>query len=62
MQNEQYTGNTINRDDGYYGQQTGVELQPPKNTYPGQRGGDTVYEAPQGPPPNKGYYGDGVIR
>jgi len=59
-QNYQYTGNTFNRDDGYYGQQSGVELQPPKNTYPGVRGGDQVYEAPQGPPTNK--YGDGIVR
>jgi hypothetical protein len=61
VQNQQYTGNTLNSNEGYYGQQSGVELQPPKNTYAG-RGGDPVYEAPQGPPPNKGYGYDGIIR
>lgn len=61
-QNYQYTGHTFNSNDGYYGQQSGVELQPPKNTYAGQPGGEPVYEAPQGPPPGKGGYGDGIIR
>jgi Chitin synthesis regulation, resistance to Congo red len=59
--NNQYTGNTF-RNDGYFGQQSGIELQPPKQTYT-PRGGDPVYEAPEGPPPNKGgYQNDGVIR
>lgn len=62
----QQTGTTFNSNDGYYGnhnnsygQQQGVELQPPQNAYHGQRGGDTVYEAPHGAPPSKG---DGIIR
>jgi len=54
--NNQYTGNTFNRDDGYYGQQNGVELQPPQSSYQPGRGGDPVYSAPQGPPPGKGTY------
>jgi len=61
-QHPQYTGNTFNNNEGYYGQQSGIEMQPPKNTYAPQRGGDPVYDAPQGPPPNKGGYGDGIIR
>jgi hypothetical protein len=45
---------------GYYGgQQTGVELQQPQNTFQNQRGGDSVYEPPAGPPPTKG---DGIVR
>jgi len=59
--NQQYTGNTFNSNEGYYGQQSGVEMQPPQNAYQPQRGGDPVYDAPQGPPPKKGQY-DGVIR
>lgn len=54
----QQTGNTYNGNEGYYappGQN--IELQQPQNTY--ARGGDNVYDAPQGPPPNKG---DGVVR
>jgi hypothetical protein len=43
---------------GYYGQQQGVELQQPQPTY--GRGGDDVYAPPSGPPPGKG--GDGIIR
>jgi hypothetical protein len=50
--NNQYTGNTFNSNDGYYGQQSGIELQPPKNAY-APRGGDPVYESPEGPPPKK---------
>src|SRR4051794_19782990 len=63
--NSQQTGNTFNSNEGYYGnqggygQQNGVELQPPSNVYSPQRGGEPVYEAPQGPPPGKG---DGIIR
>lgn len=63
QQNQQYTGNTFNSNEGYYGQQSGVELQQPQSAYQPQRGGDPVYAAPQGPPPGKGGYGnDGVIR
>lgn len=62
VQQEQYTGNTYHSNEGYYGQQSGIEMQPPKNTYHPQRGSEQVYEAPIGPPPNKGGYGDGIIR
>jgi len=59
----QATGTTFNSNDGYYGQtsygQPGYELQQPQSAYQPQRGGDAVYEAPQGPPPKKG---DGFIR
>jgi len=61
-QHPQYTGNTFNSNEGYYGQQSGVEMQPPRNTYAPPRGGEQVYEAPQGPPPHKGGYGDGIVR
>jgi len=63
----QYTGNTFNSNDGYYGnaynngyggQQGGIELQQPQHSYQ-PRGGEPVYEAPLGPPPGKG---DGIIR
>ncbi len=48
----QYTGNTFNANEGYYGQHNqGVELQQPANTY--NRGGDHGYEPPPGPPPSK---------
>ncbi|MCJ1309745.1 hypothetical protein MMC25_003406 [Agyrium rufum] len=47
---------------GYFGgeQQNGVELQQPNSSYQPQRGGDPVYGAPSGPPPEK--RGDGIIR
>lgn len=49
-----YYGNT-GSNQGYFGgqQQTGVELQPPQNTFQPQRGGDAVYEPPSGPPPKR---------
>jgi Chitin synthesis regulation, resistance to Congo red len=55
----QQTSNTFNSNEGYYGGHQGgygqnVELQPPQNAYYPQRGGDTVYEAPQGAPTGKG--------
>lgn len=50
MQN-QYTGNTFQSGDGYYGQQTGV--QQPKNVYGGPQNVGTEYAPPEGPPPNK---------
>jgi len=59
--NQQNTGNTFNNNDGYYGQQTGIELQQPQSAYAPQRGGDPVYDSPQGPPPSKGH-NDGFIR
>ncbi|KAI2467763.1 chitin synthesis regulation, resistance to congo red-domain-containing protein [Annulohypoxylon bovei var. microspora] len=51
MQN-QYTGTTFNRDEGYYGQHEGV-VQPPKNVYNNNEGGKTDYAPPEGPPPNR---------
>jgi len=55
----QHTGNTFNSNDGYYGgQQSGIELQHPQNTYQGNRN-ENVYNAPPGAPPHKG---DGFIR
>jgi len=54
----QYTGNTFDQNQGYYGgQQTGIELQSPAPAY--TQG--SSYAPPQGPPPNKARY-DGVIR
>ncbi|KAL9127834.1 MAG: hypothetical protein Q9217_003353, partial [Psora testacea] len=39
---------------GYFGgQQSGVELQQPNQAYQPQRGGDSVYAPPAGPPPGK---------
>lgn len=55
----QATGNTYNSNEGYYGQESGVELQTPQHAYVPQRGGDAVYAAPEGPPPTKA---DGIIR
>jgi hypothetical protein len=55
----QATGTTFNSNDGYYGHNNAYELQPPQSSYQPQRGGDPVYDAPQGPPPTKG---DGIIR
>lgn len=46
----QYTGNTFQGGDGYYGQREGV-LQQPENTYY-PRGGEN-YGPPAGPPPSK---------
>jgi len=50
------TGNTFNSNDGYYGQQSGIELQQPQHSYQPPRGGEPVYGAPPGPPPAKGGY------
>lgn len=57
----QATGNTFNSNDGYYGHHNGngFELQQPQSSYQPQRGGDPVYAAPDGPPPEKG---GGIIR
>jgi len=56
----QATGTTFNSNDGYYGGgQNAYELQQPQSSYQPQRGGDPVYDAPEGPPPRKG---DGIIR
>ncbi|KAI0176334.1 hypothetical protein GGR52DRAFT_540523 [Hypoxylon sp. FL1284] len=46
MQN-QATGTTFSRNDGYYGQHEGV--QAPKNVY--NNGGKDDYAPPEGPPP-----------
>jgi hypothetical protein len=54
----QQTGNTFNSNEGYYGH-NGYELQQPQSSYQPQRGGDPVYNSPDGPPPRKG---DGIIR
>jgi hypothetical protein len=47
-----YTGNTYNSNNGYYGQNTNsIPLQSPPHVYtPGGPGG---YEPPPGPPPSK---------
>ncbi|KAL8724547.1 MAG: hypothetical protein Q9166_007889 [cf. Caloplaca sp. 2 TL-2023] len=56
--NQNYYGNG-GANQGYFGgQQSGVELQQPNNSYQPQRGGDQVYSPPAGPPPGK----DGIIR
>jgi hypothetical protein len=44
-------GGYYGENQGYFGgRQTDVEMQPPQNTY---GGGENVYNAPPGPPPNK---------
>ena len=51
----QYTGQTFNSNEGYYGQHNNnndIPLQQPTSSYY-PRGGDNVYEPPQGPPPAK---------
>lgn len=49
----QYTGNTFNSNEGYYGNQNeGIALQQPSNSYY-PRGGEHGYEPPAGPPPSK---------
>jgi len=58
----QYTPDVPAGHQGYYGQQTGIELQPPPNAFAPGRSGD-VYEPPMGPPPAKGPgKGDHIIR
>jgi hypothetical protein len=57
-QQSQY-GPQYGANQGYYGQQNGVELQPPQQAYRGD-GGESGYAPPAGPPPGKG--GDGIIR
>ncbi|KAI1416075.1 chitin synthesis regulation, resistance to congo red-domain-containing protein [Hypoxylon sp. FL1857] len=46
---DQYTGTTFSRNDGYYGQHEGV--QAPKNVY--NSNSKTDYAPPEGPPPNR---------
>lgn len=59
-ENQGYYGNG-GANQGYFGgQQSGIELQHPQGAYQPQRGGDTVYTPPTGPPPGK--EGDAVIR
>jgi len=53
----QYTGQTFNSNEGYYGHHNNnngndVPLQQPGSSYY-PRGGDNVYEPPAGPPPAK---------
>ncbi|KAJ0121636.1 Protein RCR2 [Diaporthe amygdali] len=51
----QYTGQTFNSNEGYYGQHNNnndIPLQQPGSSYY-PRGGDNVYEPPTGPPPAK---------
>lgn len=56
--NQGYNNQGANQ--GYFGgQQQGVELQQPANTY--ARGGENVYQPPTGPPPGK-TGGDGIVR
>ncbi|RDW85228.1 hypothetical protein BP6252_02818 [Coleophoma cylindrospora] len=59
---DQMTGNTFNSNEGYYGHHAGgaYELQPPSSAYQPQRGGDSVYEPPAGPPPDR--KGNAIIR
>ncbi|KAH8905403.1 hypothetical protein BR93DRAFT_939381 [Coniochaeta sp. PMI_546] len=54
QQQPQYTGQTFNSNDGYYGGHN-EGVAPPPNTYYPQRGvgGENVYEPPAGPPPGK---------
>ncbi|CAN8099459.1 unnamed protein product [Discula destructiva] len=52
-QGQQYTGQTFNSNEGYYGHhQNDVPLQQPAGSYY-PRGGEPVYEPPAGPPPAK---------
>ncbi|ORY65946.1 chitin synthesis regulation, resistance to congo red-domain-containing protein [Pseudomassariella vexata] len=46
----QYTGNTFNTNDGYYGHHEGIA--PPKNVYTNDNRNET-YAPPEGPPPGK---------
>ena len=49
----QYTGQTFNSNEGYYGHHNNdIPLQQPTNSYY-PRGGEPVYEPPAGPPPAK---------
>ncbi|KAL8943438.1 MAG: hypothetical protein Q9216_001076 [Gyalolechia sp. 2 TL-2023] len=56
--NQNYYGNQGANQSYFGGQQSGVELQSPNNTYQPPRGGDQVYSPPTGPPPGK----DGIVR
>ncbi|KAI4185265.1 MAG: hypothetical protein L6R41_004221 [Letrouitia leprolyta] len=56
--NGNYYGNQGANQTYFGGQQSGVELQSPNNTYQPPRGGDQVYSPPTGPPPSK----DGIVR
>ncbi|KAL8841936.1 MAG: hypothetical protein Q9170_000716 [Blastenia crenularia] len=56
--NQNYYGNQGANQSYFGGQQSGVELQSPNNTYQPPRGGDQVYNPPAGPPPGK----DGIVR
>jgi len=54
----QYSSDVPAGHQGYYGQQSGIELQQPPNAFAPGRSGDG-YEPPVGPPPKKG---DNIIR
>ncbi|KAK0745875.1 chitin synthesis regulation, resistance to congo red-domain-containing protein [Schizothecium vesticola] len=51
----QGTGQKFNQNDGYYGQQEGIQLQSPPHSYqpPNQPYGGESYAPPQGPPPGR---------
>ncbi|KAI9727309.1 MAG: hypothetical protein M1828_006928 [Chrysothrix sp. TS-e1954] len=54
-----YEGAPGGANQGYYGgQENGINLQSPSQAYHPQRGGDSVYPAPEGPPPDK----KGIVR
>lgn len=53
QQNPQYTGQTFNPADGYYGGHTEGVQAPQNSYYPPARGGENVYQPPPGPPPGK---------
>ncbi|KFY50584.1 hypothetical protein V495_00165 [Pseudogymnoascus sp. VKM F-4514 (FW-929)] len=54
---QQYGGGNA---DYYGGQQSGIELQQPQNSYNPQMGREQTFEPPTGPPPGK--QSDGIIR
>ncbi|KAL8940598.1 MAG: hypothetical protein Q9211_002193 [Gyalolechia sp. 1 TL-2023] len=56
--NQNYYGTPGANQTYFGGQQSGVELQSPNNTYQPPRGGDQVYSPPNGPPPGK----EGIVR
>ena len=61
--NNYYGGPNGNREvsqqQGYSGQENGIELESPANAYVPAHGGDQVYNPPVGAPPGKM---DGVVR
>ncbi|EOO02491.1 hypothetical protein UCRPA7_2058 [Phaeoacremonium minimum UCRPA7] len=54
QQQPQYTGNTFNSNEGYYGTHNeGINLQQPQQSYYPRSGDDSGYAPPPGPPPSK---------